>query len=126
MVNDAKVGGKPPAKRRRAPRGSIEPDQPQPVWSEQGDVEEKGLPKVGRVLRSLRQRHEMSLKDVADRSGLSVSFLSAIERGQSDISLGRLNRLAEVFGHDIGSLLGYTAQRSTPQFLQDRDRVGGD
>jgi transcriptional regulator with XRE-family HTH domain len=123
MVNDAKVGGKPPAKRRRAPRGPIEPDQPQPVWNEQGEAEEKGLPKVGRVLRSLRQRHEMSLKDVADRSGLSVSFLSAIERGQSDISLGRLNRLAEVFGHDIGSLLGYTAQRSTPQFLKDRDRL---
>jgi transcriptional regulator with XRE-family HTH domain len=86
-------------------------------------TDQAGLPRVGRVLRSLRQRRDMSLKDVADRSGLSVSFLSAVERGESDISLLRLNRLAQVFGHDIGSLLGYTAQRSTPQFLVDRDRL---
>jgi transcriptional regulator with XRE-family HTH domain len=86
-------------------------------------AEQAGLPRVGRVLRSLRQRRNWSLKDVADQSGLSVSFLSAVERGESDISLLRLNRLAQVFGHDIGSLLGYTAQRSTPQFLVDRDRL---
>ena len=82
-----------------------------------------GLPRVCAVLRGLRQRHDMSLQDVADRSGLSVSFLSAVERGQSDISLGRLGRLAQVFGYDIGSLLGYTAQRSTPTFMEDRDRL---
>ncbi len=84
---------------------------------------EGGLPKVGLVLRSLRQNLGMSLKEVADASGLSVSFVSAVERGQSDISIGRLDRIAQVFHHDIGSLLGYTAQRSTPQFIGDADRL---
>ena len=83
----------------------------------------RGVPKVGHVLRGLRQRNGMSLKEVADGSGLSVSFLSAVERDQSDISLGRLNRLAQFFNHDIGSLLGYTGRRSTPQFVSDRDRL---
>ena len=83
----------------------------------------RGVPKVGHVLRGLRQRNGMSLKEVADGSGLSVSFLSAVERNQSDISLGRLNRLAQFFNHDIGSLLGYTGRRSTPQFVSDRDRL---
>jgi len=80
-------------------------------------------PKVGRVLRDLRLRDGMSLKDVADASGLSVSFLSAVERDQSDISLGRVNRLAQVFNYDIGSLLGYIGNRSTPQFVAKGDRL---
>jgi transcriptional regulator with XRE-family HTH domain len=85
--------------------------------------EDRGIPQVGEVLRGMRLRRGMSLKDVASGSGLSVSFLSAVERGQSDISLGRLNRLAQVFNHDIGSLLGYTGRRSTPQFVGERDRL---
>lgn len=88
---------------------------------EPGD--DSGVPKVGRVLRGLRQRNGMSLKDVADASGLSVSFLSAVERDQSDISLGRVARLAHVFNYDIGSLLGYTGNRSTPQFVAESDRL---
>lgn len=82
-----------------------------------------GLPRVGQVLRHLRQRQSMSLTDVSERSRLSISFLSAVERGQSDISLTRLDRLAQVLGHDLGSLLGYTVQRSTPSFLDDRGRL---
>jgi transcriptional regulator with XRE-family HTH domain len=93
-------------------------------WSAAEPVDEDvGMPQVGQLLRGLRLRNGMSLKDVATGSGLSVSFLSAVERGQSDISLGRLNRLAQYFHHDIGSLLGYTTRRSTPQFVTERDRL---
>ncbi len=87
------------------------------------DEEEVGLPQVGEILRSMRKSLNMSLKDVAEQSGLSVSFVSAVERGQSDISIGRLSRLAQVFHQDIGTLLGYTGHRSTPQFVSDNDRL---
>lgn len=82
-----------------------------------------GLPDVGAILRQLRHQNQMSLQDVADAAGVSVSFLSAVERGQSDIALGRLNRLAAVFNHDIGSLLGYSARRTTPQFVEESSRL---
>jgi transcriptional regulator with XRE-family HTH domain len=93
-------------------------------WSRASSEDDlRGAPKVGHVLRGLRQRKGMSLKDVANASGLSGSFLSALERDQSDVSLGRLTRLAQVFNHDIGSLLAYTTKRSTPQFVAERDRL---
>ncbi|GAA1988454.1 hypothetical protein GCM10009738_80600 [Kitasatospora viridis] len=56
----------------------------------------------------------MSLRQVAAASGLSVSFLSTLERGDTDIALERLARLANVFGHDIGSFLGFSRQEAMP------------
>jgi transcriptional regulator with XRE-family HTH domain len=82
-----------------------------------------GLPDVGAILRRLRTRKGLSLQDVAIEADISMSFLSAVERGRSDISLGRLARLAAVFDHDVGSLLGYSARKRTPQFMVKRDRA---
>jgi quercetin dioxygenase-like cupin family protein len=56
----------------------------------------------------------MSLRQVAAECGLSVSFLAALERGETDIALERLGRLAKVFDHDVGSFLGFSRGRMTP------------
>lgn len=81
------------------------------------------IPDVGQILRRLRRQHKLSVRQVAERSKLSHSFLHAVERGETDISLGRLARLAHVFGYDIGSLLGFTAGLSQPNFV-GRDQRG--
>ncbi|HZS94885.1 MAG TPA: XRE family transcriptional regulator, partial [Chloroflexota bacterium] len=77
----------------------------------------------GRVLYRLRMQHGVTLRDVAEATNLSTSFLSAVERGASDIALGRLERIAAYFGHDLGSLLGYSARRAKPQYVRPHDRV---
>jgi transcriptional regulator with XRE-family HTH domain len=84
---------------------------------------ESYVPAVGSLIRGLRKQHGLSLKDVASASGLSVSFLSAVERGRSDISVQRLARIAAVFNHDLGSLLGYGARRSIPQPIEATNRM---
>lgn len=81
------------------------------------------IPNVGEIVQRLRISRGMSLQDTADATGLSPSFLSALERGKSDIALKRLARLAHAFGHDVGSLLGYTARRAKPVFLGDSQRM---
>lgn len=86
------------------------------------DAEQEILPDVGQILKRLRLQRGLSLQGVATKSGLSASFLSAVERGQSDIALRRLARLARLFGHDIGSLLGYSARQGQPQFVGSDDR----
>ncbi|GAA1653008.1 XRE family transcriptional regulator [Mycolicibacterium murale] len=83
------------------------------------DDPELGYPSPGEVLRRLRTQAGYSLRDVATRSGLSQSFLGQLERGETDIALERLARLARVFGHDVGSFLGYSARRSAPVMLDD-------
>lgn len=52
----------------------------------------KGL---GRAVRDLRRRREMTLKALADASGLSERFLSALESGRSNISVAKLVGLAQ-------------------------------
>ncbi|MGH7737807.1 MAG: cupin domain-containing protein [Candidatus Tyrphobacter sp.] len=80
------------------------------------------VPDVGKILKSLRARHRVTVREVAARSGLSPSFISAVERGESDISLRRLARLAQFFEHDIGAFLGFSAQLSRPNFVRKESR----
>jgi transcriptional regulator with XRE-family HTH domain len=80
-------------------------------------------PKVGEVIRRLRRQRGFSLRDLAERSGLSQSFLGAVERGQSDIAVGRLAQVARVLGHDVASLLGYSLRRATPVVIRPDEHV---
>lgn len=52
-------------------------------------------------LRIRKQRHEqgLTLRDLAQRTDLTASFLSQVERGRVSVSLGSLRRIAE--GLDI-------------------------
>jgi DNA-binding transcriptional MerR regulator/quercetin dioxygenase-like cupin family protein len=61
-------------------------------------------PTLGRRLRSLRTSKRLSLAEISSRTGLSISFLSAVERGQSGISLANLIKLADAFGTSIPGL----------------------
>jgi transcriptional regulator with XRE-family HTH domain len=81
------------------------------------------LPNVGEIIHRLRTQKGLSLQEAADATGLSPSFLSAVERGKSDIALRRLARIAELFGHDIGSLLGYTARKARPLVIDPSQRI---
>jgi len=59
---------------------------------------------LGRRLRALRSARGLSLAAVAEQVGLSVSFLSAVELGQSSISVGNLFKLADAFGTTVPGL----------------------
>jgi len=60
---------------------------------------------VGARLRDIRQSRGESLAEVAEATGLSRSFLSLVERGESDISFGRLHRLINHYGIHIADLV---------------------
>lgn len=84
------------------------------------DVETRapaGLPDVGAVIRRLRTQRGISVRALAAACGLSASFLGAVERGDSDIALGRLALVANALDHDVASLLGYSLRQATPRFV---------
>ncbi len=60
----------------------------------------------GRPLRRLRQRQGLSLREAGERTGLSVSFLSALERGVSGASISTLQRLTAAYGTTMSELFG--------------------
>lgn len=64
---------------------------------------------VGEKLRAWRQQEGLSIREVAERSGLSVSFISLVERGQTEIAVTRLIRLTDVFGRQLSDVVAGAA-----------------
>ncbi len=62
-------------------------------------------PVLGAALRSLRQSRQLSVRQVAEAAAISPSFLSLVETGKSDITIGRLTRLVAFFGVSLLDLL---------------------
>lgn len=61
----------------------------------------------GTPLRRRREDEGLSLREAADRTGLSVSFLSALERGMTGASVATLQRLASAYGTTMVELFGH-------------------
>lgn len=59
---------------------------------------------IGTRLHALRTARGLSLRSLADATGLSATLLSQIERGVTEPSLKSLRLLAEVFGQSISDL----------------------
>src|ERR671929_466680 len=59
---------------------------------------------VGERLRAIRRSRRCTLRTIAERSGLSESFLSQVERGRSSASIASLRRIAEALGVTIADL----------------------
>ena len=60
------------------------------------------MSQLGRDLRALRKAQRMTLAELAETSGRSVSFLSKIERGQARPSVTALQAIAEALGVPVG------------------------
>jgi DNA-binding transcriptional MerR regulator/quercetin dioxygenase-like cupin family protein len=56
-------------------------------------------------LRALRAARGLTLREVAERSGLSVSFVSAVERGLSGASVSALRRLLATYDTTLAAML---------------------
>jgi transcriptional regulator with XRE-family HTH domain len=82
--------------------------RPSPIGQPAEPIENVGVSRngdLGRRLRQLRSSRGLSLVEVADATGISPSFLSIVENGQSDITVSRLMRLVHWYGVSIADLL---------------------
>lgn len=60
--------------------------------------------KLGTRVRALREKREWSQEELAHESGLARSFAGAIERGEKDLRLTTLVKLANTFRIPISQL----------------------
>ena len=61
---------------------------------------------IGRVIREARKNQELTLKQLARRTGLSVSLLSQIERAESSASISSLYKIASALQLRMADLFG--------------------
>ena len=60
---------------------------------------------IGRRIRALRDAMELSLRDLAQRSGVSAPMLSQVERGETSPTLATAGRIAEGLELSLSQLL---------------------
>ncbi|ASJ55715.1 DNA-binding protein [Brevibacillus formosus] len=59
-------------------------------------------PTIGVLIKSLRVGKKKTLKQIAEKTQLSISFLSQVERGKSSITLESLKKISEALGVSPG------------------------
>lgn len=60
---------------------------------------------IGALLKKNRKAHGITLQELAEHSGLSVSYLSMLERGLSSPTIANLNKICEALGVTLAGLL---------------------
>lgn len=70
-----------------------------------------GARAVGRALQALRLRRRLTLRQVRDKTGLALSFISSVEHGVGRPSLASLTRLARCYGTAVSALTAGRARR---------------
>lgn len=76
-------------------------------------------------IRKLRKERKLTLKGLAALSGLSSTYLSQIERGVSNPSIGTLKKIADAMKTNVVSLMGFEedGQRTRETERKDDKRV---
>ncbi|KWX68231.1 helix-turn-helix domain-containing protein [Mycobacterium sp. NAZ190054] len=77
------------------------------VPARDSDTAEQTMLLVGARIRAMRLRQQLTLRDVADRTGVSVSMLSMLERGVSTASVGTLVAVASALGVHMYDLFAH-------------------
>jgi transcriptional regulator with XRE-family HTH domain len=72
--------------------------------AEQGGIWQREPVDVGERLRKTRLRRRMTLRQVAERAGLTQSYISQLERGRVNGSIGSLQRIAAALGTTMAEL----------------------
>jgi len=67
---------------------------------------ENGELAVGARIRQLREAEGLSMRKLATKSGLSVGFLSQVERGLSSIALSSLHQVTSALGCSMSEFFG--------------------
>jgi mannose-6-phosphate isomerase-like protein (cupin superfamily) len=65
---------------------------------------------LGARVRDIRKSRKWTLKEVAARTGLAISTISKMERGEISLTYDRFMRLAQGLGLDVGELFDADAE----------------
>ncbi|HDQ25180.1 MAG TPA: XRE family transcriptional regulator [bacterium] len=64
---------------------------------------------IGSNITMFRKQNKLRLKDLAQKSGISLSFLGNIEKGARSPTLYTIQKIAEALGKPLASLIAYRA-----------------
>lgn len=80
-------------------------DERQPIEEGRLTEERRMVAELGAAVRAGRRRLELSVQGLADRAGVSLGFVSQLERGMGNPSLQSIQRIAQALGVPAAQLL---------------------
>lgn len=72
---------------------------------------------VGKKIKELRTNKKLTLKDMSEKTNLSIGFLSQLERGLTSVAIDSLEKIAEVLEVDLHYFFG-TAKSNKKHILR--------
>ncbi len=69
-------------------------------------AEEELAKRFGELLRRLRQERGYSQEDFSFRVGLHQTYVSSVERGERNVTIGTANKIARALGITLADLFG--------------------
>lgn len=88
--------------------------------TEKSIIEEERLRTIGAAIRSRRQELNMSLRELSKQSGLSIGFLSLVERGRSSPALTSLSNVAKALGVELSSFFPAEEEQNEAEETKQR------
>jgi len=83
----------------------------------------RGCRQLGRIIRQMRKEKGLTLLELASVSGLSVSFLSQVEKGKAEPSFSSLLKVAGGLGVPLLRLLLACEGERTSSVVRPGDRI---
>jgi transcriptional regulator with XRE-family HTH domain len=80
------------------------------------------LKRLGPRLRELRKNAHMTLEDLADKAGINPNYIARVERGEVNVTVQTLERIARGLNLDLQEIL--LPERQVPDPKKTRKEVG--
>lgn len=71
---------------------------------------------IGIRIKELRIKKKLTLKELSEKTNLSIGFLSQLERGLTTIAIDSLENIAEILGVDLGYF--FTMSKKSNGYIQ--------
>lgn len=77
---------------------------------------------IGSLIKELRKKKEMTLKDLSSASNLSVGFLSQLERGMTSIAIDSLEIIAHSLDVELEFFFDFNKKEESNQIVRSYNR----
>lgn len=82
-------------------------------------IDQTNLPDIGRMVKSARKAHGLTLERLSERTGVSRSMLSAIERGTTNPTFAIVWSLTQALGLELNMLEGDSSNHDPIEHLHE-------
>jgi len=80
--------------------------------------------KVERTIKQMRELRNLTQAHIAEALNMSVASYSKLESGQTEITLSKIEKIAEVLGVELSTILNFDSSQILNFTLDQKESIG--